>query len=125
MEEFIDAMTGGAVWGVGFAVALGAARGIGAVLRPMAKGAIRGAVAVGDWIQSTTAEGREQLQDLYAEAKAEQEAAHHPPSGAAAANAPEHEREAEAEPSRPRGRRARSAETASTPEKSAEAETGA
>jgi len=74
VEEFVDSVTGGAVWGIGFAVALGAVRMLGTGLRPVTKGAIRGAIAVGDAVSSVTAEGRETLQDLYHEAKAERAA---------------------------------------------------
>src|SRR5215472_16036198 len=59
MEEFVDALTGGAIWGIGFGVALGLARTAGGGLRPMVKEAMKGAIAVGDWVGGTVAEGRE------------------------------------------------------------------
>ncbi len=74
MEEFIDAVSDGAVWGIGFGLAAMAVRSAGGVARPFTRGIIRGAVSVGDWVKNTTAESRETLQDLYHEAKAEREA---------------------------------------------------
>jgi len=74
VEEFLDAMTGGAVWGVGFGLAMAAVQAAGSGLRPVMKGGVRGAVQVGDWVRNVTAESRENLQDVYAEARAEVEA---------------------------------------------------
>jgi len=71
MGEFLDAVTGGAVWGIGFALAMGLVRGASGGLRPVARTAVKGAVAAGDWVSGATAEARETLQDLYHEAKAE------------------------------------------------------
>jgi hypothetical protein len=73
MEEFFEAVTGGVIWGVGFGLALGAVGVAGGGLRSLAKGTLKGALAVGDWARSATEEGRETLQDLYHEAKAERE----------------------------------------------------
>lgn len=73
MGEFVDTLTGGAIWGVGFAAALGIAQSFGG-LRPALKGAMRGVVATSDWVRGATQESRETLQDLYQEAKAEHEA---------------------------------------------------
>ena len=74
MGGFLETVGGGALWGVGFAVALGAARGAGGILRGVAKTTIRSGMAVGDWVRSSTAEGQETLQDIYHEARAEREA---------------------------------------------------
>ncbi|MBV9175342.1 MAG: DUF5132 domain-containing protein [Chloroflexi bacterium] len=74
MEEFLDSVTGGAIWGVGFGLALAAVQTAGSGLRPVAKGSVRGALQIGDWFRNMTAEGRETLQDVYAEARAEVEA---------------------------------------------------
>jgi hypothetical protein len=74
MEEFLDAVTGGVVWGLGFGVALSAVQAVGGGVRPVAKGAVRGALGIGDWVRSVTAESRETLQDVYHEARAEVEA---------------------------------------------------
>ncbi len=74
MEEFVDALTGGAIWGIGFGLAVGAVKVTSQGLRPVARGVIKSAVVVGDWVQQVTEESRETLQDLYHEAKAEREA---------------------------------------------------
>lgn len=73
MEEFIDAVTGGAIWGIGFAAALGAVQAVGTGLRPAAKGAIRGGFAVADWARNAAEYAREGVEDLYHEARAERE----------------------------------------------------
>jgi hypothetical protein len=73
MEEFVDAVTGGAIWGIGFGLALGAARVAGASVRPVAKGMLRSTLAVTDWVRSAAEESRETLQDIYHEAKAERQ----------------------------------------------------
>ena len=76
MEEFLDAVTGGALWGVGFGVALTAVQAAGTGLRPVAKGAMRGAMNFGDWLRDVSAEARENVQDTYHEARAEMQAEH-------------------------------------------------
>ena len=74
MEEFVDAVTGGAIWGVGFGLALSAVQAVGGGVRPVAKGAVRGTLGIGDWLRNVTAESRETLQDVYHEARAEVDA---------------------------------------------------
>jgi hypothetical protein len=74
VEEFFNAVTGGAIWGVGFGLALGAVRASSGSLRPIAKTAIVGVVGVSDWLRSATAETRERLEDMYQEARAEMDA---------------------------------------------------
>ncbi len=74
MDEVFDALTGGAIWGLGFGLAMTAVRGAGSGLRPVAKNLIKGVVMVSDWVQSATAEGRETVEDLYHEAQAERKA---------------------------------------------------
>jgi hypothetical protein len=71
MEEFFEAVTGGAIWGVGFGLALSAVQAVGGGMRPVTKGAVRAALGVGDWMRNVTAESRETLQDVYHEARAE------------------------------------------------------
>ena len=71
MEEFLDALTGGAVWGVGFGLALAAVQTAGQGLRPVAKGTLKGAMSLGDWLRDVSAEARENLEDTYHEARAE------------------------------------------------------
>jgi len=77
MEEFVEAVTGGAIWGVGFGLALGAVRAAGTGTRPVLKGAVRSAVGIGDWVRNATAETRESLQDVYHEARADVDAQNH------------------------------------------------
>jgi hypothetical protein len=74
MGGLLETVGSGALWGAGFAVAFGAARVAGGLLRGVAKTTIRSGMAVGDWVRSGTAEGRESLQDMYHEARAEREA---------------------------------------------------
>lgn len=74
MEEFIDAVSDGLLWGTGFSVALLAVRSFRGGMRPLVKGAVRGAVAGTDWVRNATEESRDSLQDLYHEAKSEQDA---------------------------------------------------
>jgi hypothetical protein len=74
VEEFLGAVTGGAIWGVGFGLALSAVRASSGSLRPIAKTAIVGAVGLSDWLRSATAETRETLEDMYHEARAEMDA---------------------------------------------------
>ncbi len=73
MEELLDAVTDGAIWGIGFGLAATAVRSLGGA-RPIVKGAVRGAVSAGSWLKDAGSESRETLQDLYHEAKAEREA---------------------------------------------------
>jgi hypothetical protein len=83
MEEFLESAGRGAIWGFGFGVAGLLVTGLGRGLRPVAKSVVKGGIVAGDWVRSVTAEGRESMQDLYEEAKAEQEQA----KSAAAASA--------------------------------------
>jgi hypothetical protein len=71
MDEFFEALTGGAVWGAAFGLVAAALGGFGRGMRPTAKNIVKGGLVIGDWFRETTAEGRETLQDIYAEAKAE------------------------------------------------------
>ena len=74
MEEFVGALTGGALFGIGFGVALGAVRAAGAGLRPVTKAAVRSTMGVTDWARQATAEARESFEDIYQEARSEREA---------------------------------------------------
>jgi len=73
MGSFIETVGGGAIWGLGFGLALNVVRSGGVGLRPIVKGAMKGAVIAGDWVRSASEESRETLQDLYQEAKAERQ----------------------------------------------------
>jgi Protein of unknown function (DUF5132) len=74
VEEVVDALTGGAIWGIGFGVALGVVRAAGAGVRPVTKAAVRTTIGFTDWMRQATAEARESLDDIYHEARAEREA---------------------------------------------------
>lgn len=71
MDAFFESLTGGAVWGIGFGLAVAAVQSSGDGLRNVAKTALKGGLAATEWVRSTTAEGRESLQDMYHEAKSE------------------------------------------------------
>lgn len=71
MEEFLDAVTGGAVWGIGFGIALTTVQAAGQGVRPLAKGTLKRAMSIGDWLRDVSAEARENLEDAYHEARTE------------------------------------------------------
>jgi hypothetical protein len=75
MDEFLDAVTGGFIWGTGFTLGMMAVRSAGTTWRPIARRTMRGAAAAGSWMRSAADESRETLQDMYAEAQAERQAA--------------------------------------------------
>jgi hypothetical protein len=72
-EGMLGRLVNGALWGVGAGVAMSLVRG-GPGMRPVAKALIKAYVAATDRVQEMTAEARESLDDLYAEARAEQAA---------------------------------------------------
>jgi len=74
MGGVLETVGSGVVWGVGFALAMGAVKSAGGILRGVAKGTVRSGMAVGDWMRTGTQGGRETLQDLYHEARAERQA---------------------------------------------------
>jgi hypothetical protein len=74
MEEFVDAVTGGAMWGIGFGLALAAVQSVARGVQPAARGTLRGALGLGDWLRTATAGSREALQDIYHEARTEMDA---------------------------------------------------
>jgi hypothetical protein len=69
MDEILDFLPGGP-WLLG-AVALLAIPGVRNSLRPLAKRAMKAGMAVGDQMKALTAETREQMNDLYEEARSE------------------------------------------------------
>jgi hypothetical protein len=73
MGELFEALLGGAGWGVGLGVVLGAASIAGKGLRPLAKEAVKLGMTAGSRVQEWTAEMREQVDDIVAEARAEQD----------------------------------------------------
>ena len=64
---------GGPIWGVGLAVAAGAAVAAGRSSRPLAKQVLKTGLVLGERARQAVVEVSEQLQDLYAEARAEHE----------------------------------------------------
>lgn len=75
-----DALSG---WGTTVLIGIGVAvaapvllPAVGAVIRPVAKGLLKGGLALADSLQEVIAEGGEQLSDLIAEVQAERTAAH-------------------------------------------------
>lgn len=75
-EGMLGRLVGGALWGLGAGVALNLMRGGGAPgIRPAAKSLMGAYVAISERLQEATAEARETLDDLYAEARAERDAA--------------------------------------------------
>ncbi len=71
MDEFIDAATEGAVWGVGFGIALVAVRSIRNGVRPAARAVVRGGTAARDTVSGTVRRSRGYLSDIYQEAKSD------------------------------------------------------
>jgi hypothetical protein len=71
MEEFIEALGGGAIWGAGFALAAGLVGGLARGFRPVAKNAIKSGIAASEWLMAAGEDARETLTDIYQEARAE------------------------------------------------------
>jgi hypothetical protein len=69
--DLFESLLGGAGWGLGIGVAIGAVTVAGKGLRPIVKEAIKAGMAAGERVQGWTAEAREQFDDIIAEAKAE------------------------------------------------------
>ncbi len=73
MGELFEAVLGGAGWGLGIGAALGVVSIAGKGLRPVAKEAIKLGMTAGNRVQEWTAEMREQVDDIVAEARSEQD----------------------------------------------------
>lgn len=87
-EGLLGRLVGGALWGLGAGVALNLARAGGpGGIRPAAKSLMKAYVAISERVQETTAEARESLEDLLAEAQAERDVAR--PTGRGASPGPE------------------------------------
>jgi hypothetical protein len=71
MGELFEALLGGAGWGLGLGAAVGAVALAGGV-QPLAKAAVKLGMTAGTRVQEWSAEMREQMDDIVAEAKAEQ-----------------------------------------------------
>lgn len=74
MDELIEAVVPGG-WGLAIGVGVGVVLLAGRGLRPLAKTAIKGYLAAGEGLQAAAAGAGEELKDVYAEAKAERQAA--------------------------------------------------
>jgi hypothetical protein len=74
VDDVVDGVVGGTTWGLGVAMVAGAVLLVGKGGRPLAKRAIKGYLILTDAARELTAEATEQLQDIYAEARAELEA---------------------------------------------------
>jgi hypothetical protein len=70
-EDTFGRLINGALWGLGAGIVLTFSRGGGEGLRSVAKGFMKGYIAVADRVQETTAELREGIEDLAAEVRAE------------------------------------------------------
>ncbi len=74
MFGFLETVLGGAAAGIGFVLGLGATLAGSQVVRPFAREAVKGAMAVTDRAKEITAGLAESVEDIVAEAKAEREA---------------------------------------------------
>ena len=70
----LQTMIGGAAAGIGFAVGVGATLAGSQRFRPLARDAVKGALAITERAKEMTAGLAESLEDIYAEAKSEREA---------------------------------------------------
>jgi len=77
VDDVVDGVVGGTAWGLGVALVAGAVLLVGKGGRPLAKRAIKGALVLGERTRELTAEATEQLQDIYAEVRAEIEQENH------------------------------------------------
>ncbi len=73
LEDAFGRLVAGALWGAGATVVLSLTRGRNDGVRPFAKTIMKGCLVAADRISEMTAEARESLNDLYAEAQAERE----------------------------------------------------
>ena len=81
LDEVFESAAG--VGGFTLAALAGAALLIGKGGRPLAKKAMKGSLVLGERVRELAAEASEQVQDLYAEVKAEMEATASPADSAA------------------------------------------
>jgi hypothetical protein len=71
IDDVVDNVVGGTTWGLGVAMVAGAALLVGKGGRPLAKQAIKATLILGNRVRELTAEATEQIEDIYAEARAE------------------------------------------------------
>lgn len=79
MDDLIETIVPGG-WGLALGVGVGVALLMTRSVRPLAKEAIKGYLAVSEGVRRATAGAAEGFQDLYAEAKSEREAGAGPTS---------------------------------------------
>jgi hypothetical protein len=72
LEGAIGRLVSGALWGLGAGLVLTLTRGNDEGLRPLAKSAVKAYLVASDRLREMSGEARETLEDLYAEARAEQ-----------------------------------------------------
>jgi hypothetical protein len=72
LEGAFGRLVSGALWGIGAGLVLTVARRNGEGLRPLAKSVVKAYLTASERVQELTGEARESLEDLYAEARAEQ-----------------------------------------------------
>jgi hypothetical protein len=70
VDDVLDGIGNGAVGGLGLALVVGAALLLGKGGRPLAKGAVKGYLAVAERASGLFTECPEQFQDLYADGRA-------------------------------------------------------
>jgi hypothetical protein len=71
MQKIARAAAAGLGWGVGVGLALGMTGRLGGSLRPVAKGAVKGAIVLTEAARHNAAETREKAEDIYHEALVE------------------------------------------------------
>ncbi len=71
LDDVVIGLARGTGWGLGVASVAGAVVLVGKGARPLAKRAIVAYLLLADQMKTVTAEATEQLQDIYAEARAE------------------------------------------------------
>jgi hypothetical protein len=70
-EDAVGRLISGALWGLGAGVVVTLTRGGDQGLRSVTKGVMKGVIGIADRVQETTAQWREDFEDLAAEARAE------------------------------------------------------
>ena len=73
-ERVLRGIGSGLGWGLGMGIALGVSTIIGGGMRPVAKGAVKGALWTRDQFSVVSAEVRERAEDIYHEAMSERAA---------------------------------------------------
>src|SRR6266581_3520619 len=86
LDDVVEGVAGGTAWGFGVALVAGTVLLIGKGGRPLAKRALKSYLLLSQRARELSAEATEQIQDIYAEARAEVEESNgHKPVDAPAA----------------------------------------